>query len=188
MSENFPVCMRTCTACDLRNACCFQHAESMLSRVFWPVDTISGPQRPVGHLIRMFWQVKHNTSGKVWLNYAGNLFTQLKNSLLQYFTFFAQNQQIYRNDSDSCSGIFRNIRRTIPKIFTSECEIFFKNIPFNWKSNTFRNIVVTLKISLYPFCFLLFSYETYWKCRKNYSNSFGGISKNILCIGKLTYA
>ena len=38
-----------------QNACCYEHAESMLYRVFWPVDTISGPQRPVGHLIRTFW-------------------------------------------------------------------------------------------------------------------------------------
>ena len=33
-SENFPVCVRTCTACDFRNACCYEHAESMLYRVF----------------------------------------------------------------------------------------------------------------------------------------------------------
>ena len=34
LSENFPVCVRTCTACDFRNACCYEHAESMLYRIF----------------------------------------------------------------------------------------------------------------------------------------------------------
>ena len=28
LSENFPVCVRTCTACDCRNACCYEHAEN----------------------------------------------------------------------------------------------------------------------------------------------------------------
>ena len=79
------------------------------------------------------------------------------------------------------SGILRNIRLAIPRIFTSEGKMLAKNITFNWKSNTSRYILVMLKISLYLFCFLLFSYETYWKCRENYSDSFGGISKNISC-------
>ena len=41
-------------ACDFRNACCYEHAESLLYGVIWPVDTVSGPQRPVGYSIRMF--------------------------------------------------------------------------------------------------------------------------------------
>ena len=48
ISPDFPVCVRTCTACDFRNACCYEHAETMLYGVIWPVDTVSGPQRPVG--------------------------------------------------------------------------------------------------------------------------------------------
>ena len=35
-----------------------------------------------------------------------------------------------RNDSDSFSGILKNIQRTIPKIFSSEGRILFKNITF----------------------------------------------------------
>ena len=34
----------------------------MLYGVIWPVDTVSGPQRPVGYSIRIFWQAKHDTS------------------------------------------------------------------------------------------------------------------------------
>ena len=40
----------------------------MLYRVFWPADTISGPQRPVGYLIRRCWQAKHDTSTDIYLS------------------------------------------------------------------------------------------------------------------------
>ena len=45
--------------------------------------------------------------------------------------------------------------------------------PDDKQSANARYINITLKISLYLVCFLLFSYEALSKCRENYGNSFG---------------